>query len=41
MATENLAITQHQDTLRYAIIHGGGYQPWVQRFEPKDYLYLE
>jgi hypothetical protein len=25
MAMENLAIAQHHDTLRYAIIHGGSY----------------
>jgi hypothetical protein len=26
IAMENLAIAQHQGTLHYAIIHGGGYQ---------------
>jgi hypothetical protein len=41
MAMEILAIDQHQNTLHYATIHGGGYQPWVQRFEPKDYVYLQ
>jgi hypothetical protein len=25
MAMENLAIVQHQDTVRYAMIRGGGY----------------
>jgi hypothetical protein len=29
---ENLAIAQHKDTLRYAIIWGGGYQPSIHRF---------
>jgi hypothetical protein len=27
MALENLSIAQHRDTLRYATIRGGGYQP--------------
>jgi len=22
-------------------VFGGGYQPWVWRFEPKDYVYLQ
>jgi hypothetical protein len=30
-----------QDTLRYATICEGGYQPWVQRFELRDYFYLQ
>ncbi len=29
---ENLAIVQHKDTLRYAIIWGGGYRPSIRRF---------
>jgi hypothetical protein len=33
MAMENLAIAQHMDTLHYATIHGGGYRPYIQRFE--------
>jgi hypothetical protein len=32
MTMENLAIAQHQDTLRYAIVLRGGYQPQVWRF---------
>jgi hypothetical protein len=41
MAMENLAIAQHQNTLHYVIICGGGYQPLVQRFEPRNYVYLQ
>jgi hypothetical protein len=41
MTMENLAIAQHQDTLHYAIVLGGGYRPWVWRFELKDYVYLQ
>jgi hypothetical protein len=36
-----LAIAQHQNTLCYAIIYGGGYRPQVQRFEPRYYVYLQ
>jgi hypothetical protein len=32
MALENLSIAQHKDTLRYAMIRGGGYRPQVRRF---------
>ncbi len=38
---ENLAITQHRDTLHYAIIHGGGYWLQIWRFEQRDYVYLQ
>ncbi len=38
---ENLAIAQHRDTLRYAIIWGGGYQPSIHRFHVGDYVYLQ
>jgi hypothetical protein len=38
---ENLAIAQHRDTLRYAIIWGGGYQPSIRRFHVGDYVYLQ
>jgi hypothetical protein len=38
---ENLAIVQHRDTLRYAIIQGGGYQPSIHRFHVGDYVYLQ
>jgi hypothetical protein len=37
---ENLAIAQHRDTLRYAIIRGGGYRPSIRRFHVGDYVYL-
>ncbi len=40
-AFENLAIAQHRDTLRYAIIRGGGYQPSIHRFHVGDYVYLQ
>ncbi len=38
---ENLAIAQHKDTLRYAIIRGGGYGPSIRRFHVGDYVYLQ
>jgi hypothetical protein len=38
---ENLAIAQHRDTLRYATIRGGDYQPSVCRFHVGDYVYLQ
>jgi hypothetical protein len=38
---ENLAIAQHKDTLRYATIWGGGYQPSIHRFHVGDYVYLQ
>jgi hypothetical protein len=41
MALENLSIAQHRDTLRYAMIRGGGYRPQVRRFQPGDYVYLQ
>jgi hypothetical protein len=37
---ENLVIAQHLDTLCYANICGNGYQPQVQRFELRNYVYL-
>jgi len=40
MAMENFAIAQHQNTLHYAIICGGGHWPQVQRFEQRNYVYL-
>jgi hypothetical protein len=39
MALENLSIAQHRDTLRYAMIRGGGYHPQVRRFRLGDYIY--
>jgi hypothetical protein len=41
MALENLSIAQHRDTLRYAMIRGGGYHPQVRRFRFGDYIYLQ
>ncbi len=40
-AFENLAIAQHRDTLRYAIIRGGGYRPSIRRFHVGNYVYLQ
>jgi hypothetical protein len=40
-AFENLAIAQHRDTLRYAIIRGGGYRPSIRKFHVGDYVYLQ
>ncbi len=37
---ENLAIAQHRDTLRYAIIRGGGYRRLIRRFHV-DCVYLQ
>ena len=36
----NLAISQHRDTLRYAQIKGGGYTPKLRRVEPGDFVYV-
>ena len=41
MALENLAITQHRDTLRYARIRSGAYWPQLRRFRVGDYVYLQ
>jgi hypothetical protein len=38
---ENLAITQHRDTLRYVTIQGGGYRSLIRRFHVGDYVYLQ
>jgi hypothetical protein len=40
MVMKNLVIVQHRNTLCYATIHGGGYRPWIQRFEQGNYVYL-
>ncbi len=40
-AFENLALAQHRDTLRYAIIRGGRYRPSIRRFHVGDYVYLQ
>ena len=41
MAMENLSITQHRDTLRYACICSGTYRPQLRRFRQGDYVYLQ
>ena len=41
MATENLLIAQHRDTLRYAQLKGGGLSGAnLRNFEVGDYVYL-
>ncbi len=40
MAMENLSITQHRDTLRYAHTRGGNYKPKVKQFDVGDFMYL-
>jgi hypothetical protein len=40
MAMENLSITQHQDTLRYAHTRNGNYKPKVKQFDVGDFVYL-
>jgi hypothetical protein len=41
MAMENLSITQHQDTLRYAHKRGGSYKLKVKQFDVGDFVYLQ
>lgn len=41
MAMENLSIAQHPDTLQYARIRSGAYQPQLRRFSRRDYVYLQ
>ena len=41
MASENLAIAQHRDTLCYARIRSGAYRPQLRRFKVGDYVYLQ
>lgn len=36
IAGENLRIAQHQDTLHYATIRGGGYLPSLRQFQEGD-----
>jgi hypothetical protein len=38
---KNLAIAQHRDILRYAIIQGEGYRPSIRTFHVGDYVYLQ
>ena len=40
MAMENLSIAQHSDTLCYARIYSGAYQPQLRRFWQGDYVYF-
>ncbi len=40
-AMENLSITQHQNTLRYAHTRGGSYKPKVKQFDVNDFVYLQ
>jgi len=40
MAMENLFITQHRDTLRYAHTRSGNYKPKVRQFDVSDFVYL-
>ena len=40
IAGNNLAIAQHQDTLRYATLRSGGYLPKIKRFEVGDFVYV-
>ena len=39
-AAHNLTIAQHRDTLRYAKVRSGGYNPKLFRFVVGDYVYL-
>ncbi len=41
MDMENLVIAHLHDTLHYAIICEGAHQPWIHKFEPWDYMYLQ
>jgi hypothetical protein len=41
MAMENLSITQHRSTLRYAHTRGGSYKPTVRQFDVGDFVYLQ
>jgi hypothetical protein len=40
MAMENISITQHWDTLRYAHTWGGSYKPKVRQFDVGDFVYF-
>jgi hypothetical protein len=41
MAMENLSITQHLDTFRYAHTRGGSYKPKVKQFDVGDFVYFQ
>jgi hypothetical protein len=40
MAMENLSITHHRDTLRYAHTWGGNYKFKMKRFDVGDFVYF-
>ena len=40
MATENLKIAQHRDTLRYSTTRSGGYMPKLRKFDVGDFVYV-
>lgn len=40
IAGGNLRIAAHRDTLRYAMVRGGGYKPKLRKFEVGDFVYL-
>ncbi len=40
MAMENLSITQHRNTLRYAHTQGGSYKPKMKQFDVSDIVYF-
>jgi hypothetical protein len=41
MAIENLSITQHRNTLRYAHTRGGSYKLKVRQFDVGDFVYFQ
>jgi hypothetical protein len=41
MAMENLSITHHRDTLRYAHTRGGSYKFKLRQFDVGDFVYLQ
>lgn len=41
MAMENIRIAQHRDTLRYAHIRSGKYEPKSHKFTVGDYVYVQ
>jgi len=40
-AMNNLAIAQHRDQRRYAVVRSGKYQPRVYRFQVGDFVYVQ
>ena len=41
IAGQNLAIAQHRDTARYAMVRGGTYRPNVYKFQKGDYVWVK